>query len=171
MSVSSCSNTLLHVDSVVRPPTARNVKRTGGNSMATRTIQGGSGFAGYAWTVFVGLGALMFLNGVADMFSAAAFSQNQENSLSELVIGVFGVAIAVYGLRRGERWAWYSMLLWPVWFFGLLGIHALWIVPVWAPSSLGLILGSMFFLGWPGFLILIVAALALSYRAVFSNHA
>ena len=115
-----------------------------------------SGFERYAWTVFAALGAFLILLGVADLFGNGA-SLNRENSLNELLIGLFGVAIAVYGLRRGERWAWYAMLFWPVWL----------IAQSWRALSAGKT-GEV--VAAPVFLILIAAALALSYRKSFSNR-
>jgi hypothetical protein len=135
--------------------------------MATQSTRVVSGSARYAWTAFVGLGALMILLGVGDMFSAAT-SPSRENSLNELLIGLFGVAIAVYGLRRGERWAWYAMLLWPLWL-----IAQSWraFFSAGVTGAANSILTSLLDLaaGYV-FLILIVAALALSYRTSFSNH-
>jgi hypothetical protein len=31
-----------------------------------------------------------------------------------LVVGIFSLAICVTALRRGERWAWYAMWVWPL---------------------------------------------------------
>jgi hypothetical protein len=31
-----------------------------------------------------------------------------------LLLGIFSLAICVTALRRGERWAWYAMLVWPL---------------------------------------------------------
>jgi hypothetical protein len=135
--------------------------------MATRTIQAGSRFARYAWTIFVGLGALMILNGVGDMFRATT-NLNSENALNELLIGLFGVAIAVYGLRRGERWAWYAMLLWPLWLIAQNGRAISGAYMTGEASSI--LTSTLLLLAGPVFLILIVAALVLAYRAVFSNH-
>jgi hypothetical protein len=135
--------------------------------MATLTIQSRSGFVRYAWTVFVGLGALLVLLGVGDLIQNGT-SLFREDSLNELLIGLFGVAIAVYGLRRGERWAWYAMLLWPVWL-----IAQSWrafertVVTGESNSTLSSLLDLA-----AGFVLLplIVIALTLSYRASFSNR-
>lgn len=114
-----------------------------------------SGLERYAWTVFVAMGALLVLLGVSDMFGADT-SLKRENSLNEVLIGLFGVAIAVYGVRRGERWAWYAMLLWVLWS----------IAQGWRALSAGKT-GEAATL--PVILILIVAALALSYRKSFAR--
>jgi hypothetical protein len=93
-------------------------------AMATETTRARSGFGSYAWTVFVGMGVLLMLSGLVGLFGHPSHgvwvwsletSLKRENSLNELLIGLFGVVIAVNGLRHGERWAWFAMLLWPVW--------------------------------------------------------
>ena len=124
--------------------------------MATETTRVRSGFERYAWTVFVILGAFLTLLGVADL-SGGGTSLNVENSLNELLIGLFGVAIAVYGLRRGERWAWYAMLLWPVWI----------VAQSWRALNAG---KTAEVIVTPVFLILIAAGLALSYRKSFTRR-
>lgn len=32
-----------------------------------------------------------------------------------LVLGLLSVAVSLTALRRGERWAWFAMWLWPLW--------------------------------------------------------
>lgn len=125
-----------------------------------------SGFVRYAWTVFVALGVLLILLGVGDLFRPGT-SLNHENSLNELLIGLFGVAIAVYGLRRGERWAWYAMLLWPLWL-----IAQIWRAfsgQVMAGEANSLLSALLFLAAGYVFLILMVAALALSHPKALST--
>ncbi|GAC1475131.1 MAG: hypothetical protein PVS2B1_18050 [Candidatus Dormibacteraceae bacterium] len=124
--------------------------------MATEGMRVRSGFERYAWTVFVAMGALLVLLGVGDMFGADT-SLKRENSLNEVLIGLFGVAIAVYGVRRGERWAWYAMLLWVLW-----SIAQSW--RAWSAGKTGEAATL------PVILILILAALALSYRRSFARE-
>lgn len=124
--------------------------------MATATTRVRSGLERYAWTVFVLLGAILLLLGVGDL-SGAGTSLQRENALNELLIGFFGITVAVYGLRRGERWAWYAMWLWPLWI----------VAQTWRALSAGKTGESM---AAPVFLVLIAAALALSYRRTFSTH-
>ena len=120
----------------------------------------------HARTVFVGLGVLLILVGAGDIFGADT-SLKRENSLNELLIGLFGVAIAVYGLRHGEHWAWYAMLLWPLWL----------VAQNWRSISSDYMTGTvnsiltflLLLLAGPVFLILVAAALALSYRKSFSR--
>lgn len=67
-----------------------------------------------AWTVFVLLSAILVLFGLSDLPGAIG-SLARENALNELFIGLLSGTIAVMGLRRRQRWAWYSMALWPLW--------------------------------------------------------
>ena len=135
--------------------------------MATETTRARTDFGSYAWTVFVGLGALLIFLGAGDFFRQGA-SLFRENSLNEVLIGLFGVAIAVFGLRLGERWAWCAMLLWPVWL----------IAQSWRAFESTVVIGqlnsnlSTLLDLAAGFVLLplVVIALALSYRASFSNR-
>lgn len=58
-------------------------------------------------------------------------------------MGLFGLAIAVTAFRRGERWAWIAMLVWPVFF----AVHVA-VFGTWLPDGV--------------FFVLAVAALALT---------
>ena len=81
--------------------------------MTTRTAHSQSWFERYSWTLFVFLSAILLLFGATDL-PAATTSAAQENAINELFIGGLSAAIAVMGLRRGLRWPWYTMALWPV---------------------------------------------------------
>jgi hypothetical protein len=124
--------------------------------MATAVTRVRSGFERYAWTVFVLLGALLLLLGVGDL-SGANTSLQRENALNEMLIGLFGVAIAVYGLRRGERWAWYAAWLWPLYL----------LAQSWRALSAGKTGEAA---AAPVLLVLIAVALAVSYRRSSSTH-
>ena len=85
-----------------------------------------------AWTVFVVLSVLLLLIGLsgpegpmgADTpLGAFASSDNSETGLAlkfrgTVVLGMalFGIAIAVFGLRRQQAWAWWFPWYWPVFF-------------------------------------------------------
>jgi hypothetical protein len=74
-----------------------------------------------------------------------------------IVMGLLSLAVCVTALRRGERWAWYSMWIWPLWF--LLIYATFWTVQ---PDFGGgvpvpLVSGTIF-------LVITVVTLALSYR-------
>lgn len=73
-----------------------------------------SWFERYAWTVFVFLSAVLLLFGAGDL-QGATNSTVRENAINELFIGCLSALVAVMGLRRRQRWAWYAMALWPLW--------------------------------------------------------
>lgn len=68
----------------------------------------------YSWTVFVLLSVILLLIGISDL-PGATTSVERENAINELFIGCLSAAIALVGLRRRQRWAWWAMGLWPVW--------------------------------------------------------
>jgi hypothetical protein len=68
----------------------------------------------YSWTVFVFLSLILLLFGASDL-PGATDSTAKENAINELFLGCLTAAIAVMGVRRRQRWAWYAMALWPVW--------------------------------------------------------
>jgi len=107
----------------------------------------------YSWTVFVFLSAVLLLFGATDLPGAAS-SAARENALNELFIGGLSAAVAVMGLRRRERWAWYAMALWPLW------IVAQSVGAATAGKTAEMMTGIFL-------LVLAFAALALSYRPVF----
>jgi hypothetical protein len=86
----------------------------GGTSVAAVNARHESWFERYSWTVFVSLSAILLLFGVTDLQGAAS-STVREGAINELFIGGLSAAIAVVGLRRRQRSAWYAMALWPVW--------------------------------------------------------
>lgn len=83
--------------------------------------------------------------------------QVRSGGVALLVAGLFSLAICLTALRRGERWAWYSMWIWPVW-IGLVYV-VFWI----SHPNLGegipvpLVSGTVV-------LVIVVVTLALSYR-------
>ncbi len=81
--------------------------------MATDKAATGSWFERYSWTLFVFFSAILLLFGTTDL-PGATTSTTRENAINELFIGCLSVVIAVTGLRRRHRWAWYAMALWPV---------------------------------------------------------
>ena len=81
--------------------------------MAVQMTRVLSGFARYAWTVFAGLGGLMVLLALWPAIFMAGFTR--QYFLAFILIHVLWILLAVFGLRRGERWAWYAMALWPLW--------------------------------------------------------
>jgi len=99
------------------------------------------------------LSAVLLLFGATDLPGAAS-STARENALNELFVGGLSAAVAVMGLRRRERWAWYAMALWPLW------IVAQSVGAATAGKTAEMMSGIFL-------LVLAFAALALSYRPVF----
>ena len=121
--------------------------------MATTDKREQSWLERYSWTVFVFLSTVLLLFGATDLPGAAS-SAARENALNELFIGGLSAAVAVMGLRRRERWAWYAMALWPLW------IVAQSVGAATAGKTAEMMTGIFL-------LVLAFAALALSYRPVF----
>jgi hypothetical protein len=74
-----------------------------------------------------------------------------------LLIGLLSLAITVFGLRRGQRWAWVTMWLWPAWLVLLMIMLLLTEKVPGAGIPVPVISGTIF-------LIITVATLAMSYR-------
>src|SRR5579859_3178634 len=125
----------------------------GGSSVVTVNVRHESWFERYAWTVFVFLSAVLVLFGATDLPGATS-STAQENAFNELFIGCQSAPVAVMGLRRRQRWAWYAMALWPLWIVAQ-SVRAA------ASGKTAEMMTGIFFL------VLVLAALALSYRLAF----
>jgi hypothetical protein len=125
-------------------------------TVVTATPSDASRFERYSWTMFVFLSAILLLFGVTDL-SGTSSSTGRENAINEIFIAGLSGAVAVMGLRRGQRWAWYAMALWPVW-IGAQAARA-GIAGMTAEMGTGLFL-----------LILTVVALALSYRPAYRRN-
>jgi len=115
-----------------------------------------SWFERYSWTLFVFFSAILLLVGVVDLIGAAT-SMARQNAINEIFICWLSAAIAVMGLRRRQRWAWYSMTLWPVWFVAQ-GLGAA------SAGKTGEMSSAVFLL------VLALMAIALSYRPVFRRR-
>ncbi len=81
----------------------------------------------------------------------------REGGVDELLIGLFGAALAVSAVRRGKWWAWYLMLLWPLWIVA----HVL---ILWSEARYATASPPAPFVSGTVFLVFSLAALALSYR-------
>lgn len=79
------------------------------------------------------------------------------------VLGLLSLIVAVTAFRRGDRWAWFAMWLWPLW----LGMVVLLLLSVYKQSGPGvpppLVSGTIF-------LAITVATLALSFRKFFPKQ-
>jgi len=111
-------------------------------------------FAGlHAWWVFLANGLLYVWFGWTDL-DGAVHATAQVAAMSLLVIGVLTTAISVTALRRGERWAWVAMLIWPVFNTSLIAFGNGW------PGTEAMVIAA-----WLVILALPVIALALSAPA------
>jgi hypothetical protein len=79
------------------------------------------------------------------------------NGASLFTLALLSGAVCVFGFRRGERWAWYALWAFPIWF-------ALTIVLVWTGiryaaygTPVPVISGSLFLVVWVGLLALTAA--------------
>ena len=134
--------------------------------MATASSRLWSAPEHYAWTVFVGLGLILFIFGVSDLFGDSSITVkgvlrevhnlNRENAFNEMQSGLFIVLIAALGLRRGDRWAWYAMSLVPI-----RVVAEIW--RAWSFPDPGEAVTATFGL------VLILIALALAYRRSFQT--
>ena len=77
-----------------------------------------------------------------------------------LFLGLFSMAIALTGFRRWERWAWYTMWLYPL----FLGLHSLVILSAYKHPQAGI---PVPLVSGPVVLAVTALTLALSYRKFF----
>lgn len=89
--------------------------------------------------------------------------QVRAGGVNLLLMGLFSMAVALTGFRRGERWAWYTLWLWPFW----LVLIILLLLSVYKQPGPGipppLVSGSIFF-------VITVLTLGLSFRKFFRTH-
>ena len=77
-----------------------------------------------------------------------------------LFLGLFSMAITLTGFRRGERWAWYTLWLYPL----FLGLHSLVILSAYKHPEAGI---PVPLVSGPVVLVITALTLALSYRKFF----
>jgi hypothetical protein len=82
--------------------------------------------------------------------------------LEYLFLGLFSMAIALTSFRRGERWAWYTMWLLPLFY----ALHSLVILRAYAHTATGI---PEPLVSGPVVLVITALTLALSYRRFFPN--
>lgn len=119
---------------------------------------GGSTFAGGEAVLFSGITGMTWDEFRAADPAGARFidSQVRIGGVELLLVGALTLAIAIYGLRRGQRWAWLTMWLWPGWLvLGLLVVLVTERVPG-AGVPVPAISGSIF-------LVILVVTLVFSY--------
>ena len=128
----------------------------------------------HSWIVFVVIGVLFFFFALYNLFYIPALDPADPDEgwlwltsdpdvidyikfsfrvqgVWQIPLALFVVFTAISGLRRGQRWAWYSFWYIPIHFLAL-GVLMPWIIPVLAPL-----------------LILAVAALVLTIPLVFGQ--
>lgn len=83
---------------------------------------GGETYAGGEAVAFHGITGMTWDQLKTADPAAARLIDSQVRSVGALLlfIGLLSLAIALHGLRRGERWAWVTMWLWPGWLVLLL---------------------------------------------------
>jgi len=146
----------------------------------------------HVWKLFLGLGILIVLFGVGDMFTGGATYASGEAVLFQgftgttwenlqasdpnvanlidyqvraggrdfLIVGILASTVALTGFRRGERWAWYAMWIWPLWTaLAILQLSTAPRLPGYG-TPVPIISGSVI-------LIISALALAVSYRTFF----
>ncbi len=84
----------------------------------------------WAWVVFVFFAVLVVLFGVfpGTWFAGGDLSRETQWLVTTYAAAtaVFGLAIALTGFRRGERWVWLALWFWPVFFV----VHGIVFFPV-----------------------------------------
>jgi len=78
--------------------------------------------ARYAWVVFVVISVIGIYFGASDLTELTSYDA-QAAARNGLATALLTLAISVTALRRGERWAWIAMLVWPA-----AQVHDLWTV-------------------------------------------
>ena len=83
---------------------------------------GGETYAGGEAVAFSGITGMTWDQLKSSDPAAARLIDSQVRSGGALLlfVGLLSLAVAIYGLRRGERWAWLTMWLWPAWLVLLL---------------------------------------------------
>lgn len=67
----------------------------------------------HAWKYFLGLGLLYIAFGTSDVGIATTYV-SRSLAFALTVIGVLTAALGATALRDGQRWAWITMWVWPV---------------------------------------------------------
>ena len=83
---------------------------------------GGETYAGGEAVAFSGITGMTWDQLKSSDPAAARLIDSQVRSGGALLlmVGLLSLAVAINGLRRGERWAWLTMWLWPAWLVLLL---------------------------------------------------
>lgn len=66
----------------------------------------------HAWKFFLALGLVGMAAGLSDIWIAVTFVSRQLG-IAVTVIGLLMAVISAAALRGGQRWAWFTMWIWP----------------------------------------------------------
>jgi hypothetical protein len=79
---------------------------------------GGSTFASGESVLFAGMTGTAWGDlQVADPGAARLIDyQVRSGGVQLTLVGLLSLSVTLFGLRRGQRWAWLAMWLWPLWF-------------------------------------------------------
>jgi hypothetical protein len=120
---------------------AVEVIRMGGSAYAGEEAEQFATITGTTWDDLTANGP-----GVAQLIDY----QLRASGATGLAAALFSLAIAVFGLRRGQRWAWLTMWTWPVF------LVLMWIMTP-APSGFAMVT-------WTIAIVVAVTTLVLTYR-------
>ncbi|MHB1133978.1 MAG: hypothetical protein ACYC4L_16550, partial [Chloroflexota bacterium] len=132
---------------------------------ATDMSDGGSTFAGGESVLMQGVSGTTWeaLRAESPRVATLVDHQVRGNGANLLALGLLSAVVSWTALRRGERWAWYAMWVWPLW-TALVVFLTLRVEKVpGAGTPIPAISGSIFF-------VITVLALLLSYRKYFPSN-
>ena len=125
-------------------------------------LAGGSYYKGGGASTLQGITGMTWEQVEAASPSAAAMIdfKVKVGGVQYIFLGLFSMAIALTGFRRGERWAWYTMWLFPFFF----ALHSLVILRAYKYPEAGI---PVPLVSGPVVLVITALTLALSYRKFF----
>src|SRR5213594_91962 len=86
--------------------------------------------------------------------------QVRASGMHLLIVGILSVAVSLTGFRKGERWAWYAMWVWPLWTVLVILLLSGAATQAGPGTPVPILSGSIL-------LVISLAALAISYRKFF----
>ena len=127
-------------------------------------LTGGSYYEGGGASTLQGITGLTWEQLEATSPNAAAMIdfKVRMGGVQYIFLGLFSIAIALTGFRRGERWAWYTMWLFPLFFAS----HSLVILSAYNHLEAGI---PAPLVSGPVVLVVTALTLVLSYRKFFSK--
>jgi hypothetical protein len=94
---------------------------------AADILLGGQTYAGLEAVLFTGVTGMTWEQLQAADPAAARLVDSlvRSSGAQMLVSGLLSLAISIFGLRQGQRWAWWTMWLWPFWLLSVILIGLL----------------------------------------------